>query len=78
MVDLGHMQPGKGHSQMRLNAPGLCPVCLERYVRDQESGGKTDLVEEVVAGLKTRKWVCPYGGPTWYQQGGRPFVPPMF
>jgi hypothetical protein len=73
----GYMEPGKEHSQVHLNAPGLCPVCLERYVHGADGGGKTDLVEEVIDGVKTGKWVCPYGGRSWYQQGARPFIPPI-
>src|SRR5262245_51573490 len=45
-----------------MQVSGHCPAT--------EGGGKTDLV-------KTGKWVCPYGGRSWYQQGARPFDPPL-
>ena len=67
----GYMEPGKKHSQVHLDAPGFCPVCLDRYAHGGEGGAKTELVEEVIDGAKTGKWVCPDGGRTWYQQGAR-------
>ncbi len=68
----------RSHSQAHLDAPGLCPLCLERYIAGRDGGGKVSLVEEVIDGVKTGKWICPYGGRTWYQQGARPFYPPKF
>jgi hypothetical protein len=38
---------------------------LERYIDGRDGGRKTDLVEEVIDGVKTGKWTCPYGGRTW-------------
>jgi hypothetical protein len=54
----GYMEPGKRHSQVHLDAPGLCPLCLERYVDGRDGGGKTALVEELVDGVKTGKWIA--------------------
>ena len=59
----GFMNPGKKHSQVHLDAPGLCPLCLERYIDGREGGAKTQLIEEVVDGVKTGLWICPDGGP---------------
>lgn len=67
---VGFMDPGKKHSQVHLDAPGLCPLCLERYIDGREGGAKTQLVEEVLEGVKTGKWICPYGGRSYAQQGG--------
>jgi hypothetical protein len=67
---IGFMNPGKKHSQVHLDAPGLCPLCLERWTDGREGGAQTQLVEEVVDGAKTGKWVCPDGGPSYVQQGG--------
>jgi hypothetical protein len=36
---VGFMEFGKKHSQVHLDAPGLCPLCLERYVEDTGSIG---------------------------------------
>jgi hypothetical protein len=67
------MEPGKRHSQIRLDAPGLCPRCLELELTGREGGSRTELVAEIVDGAKTGKWVCPYGGRSYYQQGARYF-----
>jgi hypothetical protein len=80
---LGFMEPGKKHSQIRLDAPGLCPLCLELAITGREGGSQTNLIEEVVDGAKTGKWICPYGGRWYYRQGGRalgmtaPIIPPF-
>jgi len=58
----GFMEFGKKHSQVYLDRPGLCPSCLERYIDGREGGAKTQLVEELVDGVKTGKWICPDGG----------------
>ena len=58
----GFMEFGKKHSKVHLDAPGLCPLCLERYIDAREGGAETPLVEEVVDGVKTGKWICPDGG----------------
>jgi hypothetical protein len=63
---LGLKDFGKKHAQVCLDAPGLCPRCLERYVSGRKGGAKTQLVEEIVDGAKTGKWICP--------DGGRPFA----
>ena len=78
----GFMNPAKKHSQVHLDAPGLCPLCLERYIDGREGGAKTQLIEEVVDGMKTGMWICPDGGPSYVQQGGAgawtaPFLPPI-
>ena len=67
---VGFMNPGKKHSQVYMDKPGLCPLCLERYIDGREGGTKTDLVEELVDGAKTGKWICPYGGPSYSEQAG--------
>jgi hypothetical protein len=64
----GLMEFGKKHSQVHLDVPGLCPLCLERYVDGREGGAKTPLVEEVVDGVKTGKWICPDGGRPYAKQ----------
>jgi hypothetical protein len=79
---VGFMEPGKRHSQIRQDAPGLCPLCLELYISGRDGGSKTELVEEAVDGAKTGKWICPYGGRSYVEQGGRgawraPLFPPM-
>jgi hypothetical protein len=53
------LNPGKKHSQIHLDAPGLCPLCLERYIDGREGGAKTQRIEEVVDGAKTGMWICP-------------------
>jgi hypothetical protein len=65
---VGFMEPGKKHSQVHLDAPGLCPLCLERYIDGREGGAKTPLVEEVVDGAKTGTWICPDGGRSYATQ----------
>jgi hypothetical protein len=62
------MEFGKKHSQVHLDAPGLCPLCLERYVDGREGGAKTALVEEVIDGARTGKWICPDGGRSYAKQ----------
>jgi hypothetical protein len=59
---------GKKHAQVYLDAPGLCPRCLERYIDGREGGAKTPLIEEAVDGVKTGKWICPDGGRSYAQQ----------
>ena len=49
------MEFGKKHSQVYLDAPGLCPSCLERYIAGRTDGAKTQLVAEVVHGVATGK-----------------------
>ena len=72
----GFMEPGKKHSQVHLDVPGLCPVCLERYANGSERGAKTASVEEMIDGAKTGKWICPDGGKSYAQQGARlPIIP---
>ena len=82
---LGFMEFGKKHSQVHLDAPGLCPSCLERYIDGRAGGAQTKLVEEVVDGEKTGKWICPDGGRSYAKQflddtgsiwGAWPQVPP--
>jgi hypothetical protein len=68
MPDLGFMEFGKTHSQVHLDSPGLCPLCLERYIGGRAGGAKTQLVEEVVDGVKTGKWICPDGGRSYAKQ----------
>ncbi len=86
---VGFMEFGKRHSQVHFDAPGPCPACLERYIDGREGGAKTHLVEEVIDGAKTGKWVCPYGGRPYAKQfiedtgsvrGACPqgMVPPLF
>src|SRR5256885_6736819 len=82
---IGFMEFGKKHSQVHLDGPGLCPLCLERYVDGREGGAKTQLIEEVIDGEKTGKWICPDGGRSYAKQfiddtgradsGWRPFLP---
>ena len=64
----GFMEFGKKHSQVHLDAPGLCPLCLERHITGRELGAKTQLVEEMSDGAKTGKWICPDGGRSYAQQ----------
>ena len=68
MPDLGCMEFGKKHSQVHLDSPGLCPLCLERYIGGRAGGAKTQLVEEVVGRMKTGKWICPDGGRSYAKQ----------
>ncbi len=65
---IGFMEPGRKHADVHLDRPGLCPLCLERYIVGREGGAKTQLVEEVVGGAKTGKWVCPFGGRPYAKQ----------
>src|SRR6185295_11190469 len=58
---VGLMEFGKKHSQVHLVVAGLCPVCLGRYIDGRDGGAKTQLVEEVLDGVKTGKWICPDG-----------------
>src|SRR2546426_1194 len=37
---IGFMEPGKKHSQVHLDGPGLCPLCLERDIDGREGGAK--------------------------------------
>jgi hypothetical protein len=67
---VGFMIPGKAHTQIRLDEPGLCPSCLARWITGREGGAQTQLIEEVVEGKKTGTWICPLGGPSWVEQGG--------
>jgi len=62
------MEFGKKHSQVHLDGPGLCPLCLERYIDGREGGAKTQLIEEVIEGVKTGKWICPHGGRPYAKQ----------
>ena len=64
----GFMEFGKKHSKVHLDAPGLCPLCLERYIDAREGGAETPLVEEVVDGVKTGKWIFPDGGRSYSKQ----------
>ncbi|HZO40854.1 MAG TPA: hypothetical protein VFE97_16645 [Methylomirabilota bacterium] len=69
MVDpVGFMEFGKKHSQVYRDQPGFCPLCLERYIDGRKGGAKTQLIEEVVDGAKTGKWICPYGGRSYARQ----------
>ncbi len=79
---IGFMEPGKKHSQVHLDGPGLCPLCLERDIDGREGGAKTQLVEEMVDGVKTGKWICPDSGRSYVEQGGggawrAPIFPPI-
>jgi hypothetical protein len=65
---VGFLEFGRRHSQVHREAPGLCPLCLERYIDGREGGAKTQLIEEVVDGAKTGKWICPYGGRSYAKQ----------
>lgn len=65
---LGFMESGKKHSQVREDKPGLCPLCLERYTHGREGGAQTQLIEEVVDGARTGKWLCPDGGRSYARQ----------
>jgi hypothetical protein len=67
---IGFMISGKAHTQIRLDEAGLCPSCLALWITGREGGAKTWLIEEVVEGAKTGKWICPLGGPSWVEQGG--------
>ena len=82
----GFMEFEKRHSQVQLDEPGLCPLCLERYIDGREGGTKTQLIEEVIDGNKTGKWICPHGGRPYAKQfledtgsidGATPRVPPF-
>ena len=64
----GFMEFGKKHSQVHLDAPGLCPLCLERYIDGRDGGARTQLVEEVSDGAKTGKWICPDDGRPYAKQ----------
>ena len=46
----------------------MCPLCLERYIDGRDGGAKTELVEEVVDGAKTGKWICPDDGRSYAGQ----------
>ena len=59
---LGFLEFGKKHAQVHLDAPGLCPSCLELYITGRSGGARTHLIEEIVDGKKTGKWICPDGG----------------
>ncbi len=59
---IGFMEPGKKHSQVHLDGPGLCPLCLERDIDGREGGAKTQLVEEIMDGVKTGKWIARMAG----------------
>jgi hypothetical protein len=65
---VGFMEFGKKHSQVYLDAPGLCPACLDRYIDGRAGGAKTQLVEEVIDEKKTGKWICPDGGRPYGKQ----------
>jgi hypothetical protein len=65
---VGFLEFGKRHSQVHRDAPGLCPLCLERYIDGREGGARTQLIEEVVDGAKTGKWICRYGGRSYAKQ----------
>ena len=54
--------PSGPGSILVLDAPGFCPLCLERYIDGRDGGAKTQLIEEVVDGVKTGNWICPDGG----------------
>jgi len=83
----GFMEFDKKHSQVHLDRPGLCPACLELYIDSRDGGAKTQLVEEIVEGTKTGKWICPDGGQPYGKQlvdagDGRllfrvPIIPPF-
>ena len=84
---VGFMEFGKKHSQVHLDHPGICPLCLERYIDGREGGAKTQLVEEGIDGKKTGKWICPDGGRPYARQfiedtgraaSGWPSVGPIF
>ncbi len=64
----GFMEFGKQHAQVYLESPGLCPSCLERYIDGRRGGARTQLVEEVVDGRRTGKWICPAGGRPYVKQ----------
>jgi hypothetical protein len=65
---VGFMKFGKKHSQVYRDQPGLCPRCLERYIDGREGGAKTQLIEAVIDGAKTGKWICPDGGRPYAKQ----------
>jgi hypothetical protein len=65
---VGFLEFGKRHSQVHRDAPGLCPLCLERYIDGREGGARTQLIEEVVDGAKTGKWICRSGGRSYAKQ----------
>jgi len=65
---VGFMEFDKRHSQVHLDNPGLCPLGLERYIDGREGGAKTQLIEEVIDGVKTGKWICPPGGRPYAKQ----------
>jgi hypothetical protein len=69
------MEPGKRHTQVYLDVPGLCPTCLSFWITGRRRGGKTQLVPEEIDGVKTGKWICPFGGKSYREQGG---VPPWW
>jgi hypothetical protein len=52
--------PSDRGSILLLDAPGL--LCLERYIDGRDGGAKTQLIEEVVDGVKAGNWICPDGG----------------
>jgi hypothetical protein len=64
----GFMEFGKKHSQVYLDAPGLCPSCLERYIVGRTDGAEIQLVAEVVDGVATGKRICPDGGRSYAKQ----------
>lgn len=51
--------PSGPGSILLLDAPGFCPLCLERYIDGRDGGAKTQLIEEVVNGVKPGNWICP-------------------
>jgi hypothetical protein len=65
---LGFLEFGKKHAQVHLDVPGLCPSCLELYISGRAGGARTKLLEEVVDGKKTGKWICPDGGLPYNKQ----------
>jgi hypothetical protein len=59
---VGFIEPGTRRSKVHLDTPDRCPLCLERYIDGRGGGPKTKLIEELVDGIKTGKWICAYGG----------------
>jgi hypothetical protein len=64
----GFMEFGKKHAQVHLDAPGLCASCLELHISGRTGGARTQLIEEILDGKKTGKWICPDGGLSYNRQ----------
>ena len=64
----GFMEFGKKHAQVHLDAPGLCPSCLDLHISGRTGGARTQLIEEILDGKKTGKWICPDGGRSYAKQ----------